>query len=427
LRKFLTVIGRVIAAIFAFMFVITALLSILLTTLNGQMYNSSLYKNALGEQNIYDRLPAIVGSAITTSFMNDPCAQNQLACRMDGASPELQTCLTTALGTTAYEAIGSGRRSPTSTELQHAQSCLDRYGAGQAANPQSGTDGSGMPPFMQNLTKADWQAILSILLPPEILKSMTEGTLDQMFAYLNGEADSVFVPLDTLKQRLLGASGTALFMQLLESQQPCNEQDLSQLISGTSEGGMVFCKPPEDMISIVKAVLPDLLNTVVPQIPDKAFIIKSPAPGAPIPGSGPFGADPISTLRTIRLVMRLSLLIPLVFLLLVTLLAVRNIKSWMRWWGIPFFFTGTIALVLGISVVPAFNATWTWFIAPRIPTFIPADIPSVGLELLRSIIRSLSGWIIVPGIVLCVLGLGAWIGSSYIKVKIKLEQPESTP
>jgi len=429
MRKFLTVIARIIAGVFAALFVFTALLAILLTTLNGQMFNSKIYKNALVDQNIYGRLPEIVGAAITSSFAYDPCAQNQLACSMDGASPELQACLTTALGSAAYQSIGSGGRLPTSVELQQAQPCLDRYGAAQNGNPQQGAGGSGMPFFLQNLTAADWQAILTILLPPETLKTMTESTLDQFFGYLNGTVGSVSVPMLIFKDRLLGPAGKDLFMQFLNSLQPCNEQDLSQLILGMSNGGTVLCKPPEDMIPIVTALIPDLLNTIVPMIPDKAFIIKAPAPGAPSPGNGPFGADPLSTLRTIRLVMRLSFLVPLFFLLLVTLFAVRSYISWMRWWGIPFFITGIIGLGLGLSIVPAFNATWTWLIAPRIPVFLPAVLPQTGLELFRSIIHTLSGWFIVPAVVLCVIGLGAWIGSIIIKDHIKPDQPEapSTP
>ncbi len=428
-RKFFTVISRIIAGIFAALFVFSALLAILLTTLNGQLFNSKLYENALVEQNLYGRLPEIVGAAISSSATYDPCSQNPLACSIDGASPELHACLTTALGEAAYQSIGTGARLPTSIELQRAQPCLDRYGTAQIANPHPGTGGSGMPFFFQNLTSSDWQAILTILLPPEMLKTMSESTLDQVFAYLNGKVDSVSVPLLIFKDRLLGPAGKDLFIQLLNSLQPCNDQDLSQLILGMSNGGTVLCKPPEDMIPIVTALVPDLLNSIIPMIPDQAFIIKAPAPGAPSPGSGPFGADPVSALRTVRLVMRLSFLIPLVFLLLITLFAVRSYKSWMRWWGIPFFITGIIGLGLGLSIVPAFNATWTWLIAPRIPVFLPAVLPQTGLQLFRSIIHALSGWIIVPTGVLCIIGLGAWIGSRYIKNDMKPDQPEavSTP
>ncbi len=137
MRKFFAVISRVIAGIFALFFVVTTILAILFTDVNGQMFDSTLYKNAMVEQNIYVRLPEIVGVAITSNFLSDPCAQNQLACSIDGASPQLKACLSSALGTVAYEAIGSGRRSPTSTELQRSQSCLNQYGNKQETNSQS--------------------------------------------------------------------------------------------------------------------------------------------------------------------------------------------------------------------------------------------------------------------------------------------------
>lgn len=423
MRKFFAVIARVIAGIFALFFVITTILAILLTNINEHMFNAKLYKNTLVEQNLYGRLPEIVGVAITRSFSSDPCAQNKLACSIDGASPELKACLTSALGTVSYEAIGSGKRSPTAAELRLAQSCLDQFGTNQAANPQSGASEGGMPPFMQNLTAADWQAILTILLPADTMKAMTESTLDQMFAYLNGKADTVFVPLDKLKERILGPSGTDLIKQLLNSQQPCTDQDLAQLIFGTSNGGMVLCKPPEDMLPIVTSILPDLLKTVVPQIPDKAIIIKPPARGAPSPGTGPFGADPITTLRTVRLVLRLSPLIPLAFLLLVTLFAVRGLKSWMRWWGIPIFVSGMIALGLGISAVPILNRAWTWLIVPRIPPFIPVDISGIGQELLLSIMHTLASWVILPAIIMTAVGLAGWIGSHYVRSESKSSAP----
>ncbi len=427
MRKFLSIIGRVIAAIFAFFFIITTPLAILFTILNGQMFNSNLYKNALLEQNIYARLPELVGEGITGSLISNPCTQNQLVCAIDGASPELQACLTAALGPAAYQSIGSGARAPTSKELQLSQPCLDRYGSGQATNPQAGTTRGGMPSFMQNFTSSDWQSLLTILLPPATLKSMTESVLDQVFAYLNGEDNSVSIPLDALKQSLLSPSGADLFLQVLNSQEPCNEQGLIPLIFGTSNGGMIICKPPEYILPIVTALLPKILNASVPLIPDRAYIIKPPVPGAPSPGSGPFGVDPISTLRTIRLVMRLSLLIPLILLFLVTLCAVRSLKSWLQWWGIPFFTAGIISLGLGVLIVPAFNTSWTWFVAHRIPAFIPAVLPEVGLELFRSILHTLSRWIVVPSVVLCVLGMGAWIGSTYVKGKDNPDPTDTMP
>jgi hypothetical protein len=426
-RKFLSVIARVIAGIFASIFVVTAVIALLLTTLNSQIFNTSLYKNALVEQNIYTRLPEIVGAAINSSVFYDPCAQNPLACSIDSASPELQACLTTVLGKTAYQAIGSGGRIPSSSELQIAQPCLDRYVSSEPSKQQMGASAGGMSSFLKNFTAGDWQALLTILLPPDALKAMTESTLDQTFAYLNGESDSVYVPLESLKQSLLGPAGAALFLQVLTSQQPCNEQDLYQLISGTINGGMVLCNPSKDFLPIVTALVPELIKTFVPAIPDKAYIIQPPIPGASTPGDGSFGTDPIATIRIIRLVMRLSLLVPLAFLLLVTLLVVRTIKSWMRWWGIPFFSSGIFSLSLGVTIAPVFNFIWTRIIAPRVPVFIPEVIILTGQDLFRSILHSLAIWIIIPGIILSVVGMSMWIGSIYIKRKPNQKVPPALP
>jgi hypothetical protein len=418
MHKFFIVIARIIAAIFAILFVITTILSLLLTTINRQMFSTSLYKNALTEKNFCERLPEIVGAAITSSIISNPCSQDQLACNIDGASPELQACLINVLGQDAYEAIGSGQRSPTNGEFQLAQPCLDQYGSPQTDNPQTGTSGpGGMPSFMQNLTAADWQAIITILLPPQELQTMTESMLDQVFVYLNGETDTVTVPLNKLKERLLGPTGTDLILQLLNSQPPCTGQELAQIASGTSNGGMVLCQPPKDVLPALVSLLQDQLKAVVPKIPDKATIIKPPAPGVPPFGTGPFGADPITTIRIIRLIMLLSPLLPMAFLLLVTLFAVRSFKSWMRWWGIPIFVSGTIALGLGVSAQFVLNVAWTMLIIPRIPPFIPADIAGTGQELVRSIVHVLSGSIVLPAIILLAVGLAAWIGSYFIKIK----------
>ena len=161
------------------------------------------------DQDIYANLPEIVGAALTGNLSGVPC-EDQLVCAIEGASPALQTCLKTVLGVDSYQAIESGKRSSTPGELKLAQPCLDQYGTGQAASPQTAGSGNGMPAYMQNLSAGSWQAILTIFLPPDALKSMADSTLDQFFAYLNGGTDTVSVPLGQLKERLLGPSGCRL-------------------------------------------------------------------------------------------------------------------------------------------------------------------------------------------------------------------------
>ena len=115
--------------------------------------------------------------------------------------------------------------------------------------------------------------------------------------------------------------------------------------------------------------------------------------------------------------MRLSPLIPLIFLLLVTILAVRDLKSWMRWWGISYCLSGAITFGLGISALPLLNIAWTGLIVPHMPAFIPPVISNTGLALLQDVIHSLSGWIILPALVLFTVGLAAFIVSYVIKTR----------
>ena len=427
MRKFFTVIARTIAAIFAIFLVITTILAVLLTTLNRRIFDSCVYKNALVENDIYARLPEIIGVGLTTSTAGSLCGQSQLACIIDGASPELQACLIAALGPDANNAIGSGKRSPTDAEQNLAQDCIDRYGTPQSGDAQPGSGEGGMPPYLQALTAADWQAIITILLPPADLKTMTENTLDQVFDYLNGKTDKVTVSLIALKERLAGPSGKDLIIQMINSQPPCSVDQLAQIISGSSDSGPIFCIPTQTLLSSLVTQIQDQLKSVIPQIPDRVTILKPNTAGTPSPGSGPFGEDPITTLHTIRVIMLLSPLLALVFLLLVTLFAVRSLKSWMRWWGIPLFISGMIILGLWIAIIPLLHLVWNLYLVSRIPPVFPGDVAGIGLGFLRSIVRSISGGILFPAIILFAGGLAAWIGSYFIKIKNPLEEPPSTP
>jgi len=188
-----------------------------------------------------------------------------------------------------------------------------------------------------------------------------------VFAYLNGETDSASNSLVKLRERLSGQAGRDAILQLIAAQPLCTDEQLAEMAAGMLGGGevMVICAPPEEILAILMPQLQNQLTALVTQIPDKAMIIKPSSRSAP--SSGPLGNDPIKVIRTVRLGLRLSPLLPLGLLLLVTLFGVRSLKGWLRWWGIPFFFAGAIALVPGIAMLPALNWAWNNFLVPRIP------------------------------------------------------------
>lgn len=80
------------------------------------------------------------------------------------------------------------------------------------------------------------------------------------------------------------------------------------------------------------------LSEAVAAFPDEADmtqVFEGESGETTSPDAGGEQQDPRSTLRLIRLGLRLSPLIPVVLLLLVALFAVRSRKGLLRWWGIP--------------------------------------------------------------------------------------------
>lgn len=426
MRKAFTFFARFIAAIFAILFVITAVLALLLFNVERQLFNPNLYKRALTEQQIYKHLPGIIGELMTTSMSYNPCAQNPLVC--EDISAELRACYTQRLGEERYTALTSGQDQPTEADEKEAiQPCLDKYGA----PTENGNEDQGGPPaFMQNLTAADWEAIIEALAPPELLQALTENVLDQVFAYLNGETATVKISLLKLKERITGQAGQDALQQLMAAQPPCTEEQLVQIAAGAlgGEGGMVFCNPPEEILAIMLPELQSQLGSLATKIPDEAVIIKPyTGPLGATPGGGPLSADPLTTIRYVRLGLRWSPLLPFAFLLLVTLFGVRSLKSWLRWWGIPIFFAGGIALVLGIALLPAMNWAWNAFVITKIPPFLSADIGRIGHGLASFILQGLSKQIIIQTTILIIIGLAAWVGSYFIKDRRKESNPLTPP
>ncbi len=420
LKAIFRLIARSLAAIFAILFVIVTVLVLLLLNIERTMFDAETYKRALAENKIYQQLPALAADEMAKmkSFLANPCAASPLGCAIDGASPELRACLTEILGQEAYVAIGSGRRNPTEAELRNSQPCLDQDGGAEEPLP---TSGGGQMAFLNTLTAEDWQALLSVLLPPELLQPMTENVLDQVFTYLNGEADSARISLAPLKKQLTGQASQEALKILLAAQPACIQEQLSQMtvIISTGKGGLALCAPPKETLDWLLPEMQVQLSALVARMPDEAVIIKPPSRSAPPGNGGPLGNDPPAVLRKIHLGIRLSPLLPLGLLLLVTLFGVRSLKGWLRWWGVPMFIAGLIAFCVAIASQPALDWAWVTYIVVRIPPLVSASIPEIGHELARFLVQDLMKWIMLEAGMLGLLGLAAIVSSFFIKTVSK--------
>jgi hypothetical protein len=97
----------------------------------------------------------------------------------------------------------------------------------------------------------------------------------------------------------------------------------------------------------------------------------------------------LERLLKIRLGLRLTLLIPLVFLLGITALVVRTPKSWLSWWGWPFLITGIPCALIGFLSAPVFNLALTTILTRRLPAYLPVGIVELGSEITAAVVRQM--------------------------------------
>lgn len=406
MTRFWTGLAKSLAGVCTVLFVITAVMALFLFNMNRKLFDSRLYKNALSESNVYEKLPALVGQMLVSGATYNPCAENPVRC--EEISPELHACYQEALGGDRFLALSSGQDEPTDVEKQKIQICYDEFG--QAAPPGE----SGMPAFMQNLSDEDWAAVMAIILPPDEMKTMANSVFDGVFAYLRGEVNQVTISLASLKARLASPAGEELILQILAAQPPCTPEELSQLFAVMYTEEIVFCSPPEELMPVVVPLLEIQLQIALADIPDEAVIIEPYVPD-PSAADAPFGGDPVATVRAVRLILGLTPILPLLFLAAVTLLGVRSLKGWMRWWGIPFLAAGVFGLGMGLVSTPLLLTLWNTFLVPRIPPFLPVAVTDLGEEILRAVAHGLAEPIILQSLILLIVGVGAWIGSYFIK------------
>jgi hypothetical protein len=376
----------------AVLFVLTATVALLLFNLERKLFNAQTYKQALANQNFYERMPALVAQTLVTSSGSlNTCETNAIACGAGERSAEGNACFEDALGVEVYQEVSSDQRNPTQEELLLADACLRQYGLDQAFEP------GGPPAFLAAFSADDWEFIISSVLPPEDLKLMTEQGLDSVMSYFNGETNSATVSLAPLKTQLGSEAGIQFAMQMLEAQPPCTDEQLVEMgLSLLSEPRITMCNPPDELNEVIRPLVRGQLQMIAVQIPDQATLIPEPVSAE---------ADPRGGLTTIRLSMRLTPLIALAFLLGITLFAVRNPRDWLNWWGIPFMIAGSLSALMAFAGTSILLLLLQNRVVERMPTQMPVIVVQGTNDMMSAVIRQVVRPVVWQGILLGILGV----------------------
>ena len=305
---------QILAGIFVVLFILSTVAVIFSFFPTRQILNPDFYKQTLADQEIYQRLPEVIAQQLASSITQE-----------GGESTLLE-------------------------------------------NPSVN--------FMI-LEQEEWESILTDLIDPGWLQMQTENIIDQFFDILLISPDPVNAPITIsikeVKSRLAGPEGTQAFKQILDAQPPCSVNQLLgflQLGLGLPTSiDTLLCRPPDYIISELTSAVGLFLSSAVDQVPDQVTLslpealFDSSSSGRSPDSNQAAIPSAIQTLRKTNTAILWGPVLPIIFLFLVTILAVRSLNDFLLWWGGSLLAAGLISLILSLSLFPATN----WVFSRLIP------------------------------------------------------------
>ncbi len=264
-----------------------------------------------------------------------------------------------------------------------------------AQSVTSGTDPSQQPLGMQGLTQETWDDFFRALLPPELLKPIGDNVLASTFAYLNLETDSIQIDLSPVKASMLGETGTQAALVLIRSLPACTIDQAALIMFGMFSGNQIqLCNPPEDVLPMLMPLIQGQMQTAASLIPDELTLFTAPLQN-----------DPRQRLQAVRFMMRLSPLLPIFFLLALTVLCVRSLNDWLKWWGIPTLIAGLLTFIMGLLGAPVFGRLIAFVLSSRLPNYLPEFLSTFSGDLATAMVRALLVPVIWQGLILSMIGV----------------------
>jgi hypothetical protein len=396
---------RLLAVLLCLLFIVTIIVVLLLVNADSMLLSPTVYENALARERIYERLPDLAATQIYMGM--HPAGEGETWAGggnpLQYAGPEAAACAQSALGEQPYRDILGGFRTPTPQEIDALAEC----GVGGPAGAE------GAPAFFKTLTKDQWASILRTLLPPSWLQSQVESVLAQGFKILEqpGAPLSITVDMREFKNRLTGPSGTDAVFQIIQTLPDC-PAGYSPDASNPSQ--LLECKPSDAAMAQLKPQISKALADATADIPDQLDVLKQ------LRDSGALNIEalnlpvgPRQLLQVGRWVVRLSPVLCVVLLLIVTLLVVRSWKGVLRWWGYPLLAAGVavlltaIVLWVGLDVLVSLGRE-------NLPASVSIDLYDTAAGVLVFITHRYSLVTGAEGIILGLIGMGLVVGSFFV-------------
>ncbi|HLO18210.1 MAG TPA: hypothetical protein VK206_25485 [Anaerolineales bacterium] len=266
-------------------------------------------------------------------------------------------------------------------------------------------NGSAVP-FLQILKVEDWQNSITLLLPPEELKTISDNALDATFDYLNGKTNSIIISLVPVKVHLASESGIQVVLQILSRQPACTPEQLAQMATGLFGGEITLCNPPEQAIGLMMPFIQTQVQSMTALLPDEVTLLSS--------AGSDTATDPRRKLNAVRSAIKLTPFIPLLFLFGIAVFAVRNLLDWLTWWGWPLMFAGGMSVLIGLFGSPVIGGILQLLIRTQGSFLIPPVLASSIAETASAVARQMLAPVVFEGFVIGFIGLGMVILAMFL-------------
>ncbi len=396
---------RLLAVLLCLLFVVTIVVVLLLVNADSLLLSPTVYQNALARERIYERLPDLAAAQIYLGM--HPAGEGETwdsgGNPLQYAGPEGSDCSHTALGDQAFRDILGGIRRPTQQEIDAMAQC----GVGGS------TGSGGAPAFFKTLSQDQWASILRTLLPADWLQSQVESVLTQGFQILEKPGAPLSLTIDTreLKNRLTGPAGTDAVFQIIQTLPAC---PAGYLPTSLDPSQLLQCKPSDDLLAQLKPQIAKALTDATADIPDQLDVLKQ------LRDSGAINVEalglpvgPRQLLQVGRVVVRLSPILCVAILLIVTLLVVRSWKGFLRWWGYPLLTAGVAVLLTAIFLWVGLDVLLSLG-RENLPGSVSIDVYDTISGILVYILHRYSLVTGAEGIILGLIGVGLVIGSFFV-------------
>ncbi len=262
-------------------------------------------------------------------------------------------------------------------------------------------NGEETPVFLKYLTVQDWKILLELILPPESMRTITEAAITDFFNVMSGQAQKAVINLRPIKEQL-NEQGVEAFLQILRAQPACTPEQAIELEQTFTLGGdlNILCRPSEEQMFAMRPQIEASLDVEIASLEDEILIIDATE------------SDAVNSFQELRRLMRLSLMIPLILMTLITLLAVRTLKNWLRWWGLPLAISGGLMVIFGFTGSPIIAV-----LIRQLPTATndqSALTASLILGVFQSISQSIFQPLLVWGLIIGLIGVGAFLATQFL-------------